>query len=319
MILDLVALVGGMILLVVGGDWLVRGAIALARALNVPTLLIGLTVVAFGTSAPEMIVSVQAGLRNAPGIAYGNIVGSNIANVGLALGLPALICAVRAPDKAFRDVSFMLLGCIVFSLMTFDGNLSLTDGLILLTLIAAYVGFSARDALSGDPTVVRAVEEEIAEAPTKIWLVVLYLIGGLLALPFGADFLVGSASNIARAVGVDDAVIGLTAVAVGTSLPEIATALQCARRKQSDIIMGNVIGSNLFNVLAVGGALGVAGAVSGYGAPTPPTLIADNLVMLIAVGLCAEIVFVRMAIGRVGGLALIAAYAAYVAFIAVRA
>ncbi len=308
-------------MLIAGGEALVRGAVALGRAMRVPSLLVGLTVVAFGTSAPELVVSINAVIRDAAGVAYGNIVGSNIANVGLALSLPALIHPVQPPQKgAARSATAMLVSSLIFAaFMLFTGGVTGVSGAILIAGLIVYLAVLWRDARSGDapPELAELEDDAPADHGPRLKMAG-YLLFGLVALPLGSDWLVTAAINLASDVGVSDEVIGLTAVAVGTSLPEIATVTASALKRESGLTLGNVMGSNIFNVLAVGGGLGVAAQAAGKTASTPLGFQWDLGAMLAMVALCAVAVYVRRPLGRVVGVSLLALFCVYVVSVGIR-
>jgi len=260
MLTAVIQLVAGFLLLVWGADRLVAGASATARNLGVSPLIIGLTVIGFGTSAPELVVSAIATLKGNPGLAVGNAIGSNIANIGLVLGITALIYPLRLESTALkREYPVLLLIMLVCFLMALNGNYSHLEGWILLAGLLAVIFWIIRIGLhrpSSDPL----AEEFDAEIPKNVpttkalfWLVV-----GLIVLPVSSTFLVDGAITIARSLHVTDTVIGLTIVALGTSLPELATAITAALHKEDDLAIGNIIGSNIFNLL---GVLGIAAVI----------------------------------------------------------
>ena len=260
MLISITQLIGGFILLVWGADRLVAGASALARNLGVSPLIIGLTIVAFGTSAPELIVSAVAAYRGNPGLAVGNAIGSNIANVGLILGVTAAIYPLRVESETLkREYPVLMLIMIGSFIMAADLVFDRTEGWLLLfgllALVIWMVRFGMRRGIE-DP-LAREFEAEIPrDMPTRF--AVLWLVVGLIVLPLSSSFLVDGAVFIARSLHVSEAVIGLTIIALGTSLPELAAALTSALRQEDDLAIGNVIGSNMFNIL---GVLGIAAAV----------------------------------------------------------
>lgn len=302
MLLD-IALVGlGLVLLFFGGDLLVRGAVALAARLSVPPLLIGLTIVGFGTSMPELLVSLNAAFAGLPDIAVGNVVGSNTANILLILGLAVLVAPLptRIPGLS-RDLAVMLASAGLLAVLAMDGRIAGWQGLLLLTLLAAYLVYGAIRGRS------RGAEEPDTGSSLKLWQMLGFLAAGLAALVFGADFLVDGATSLARGVGVSDAVIGLTIVAVGTSLPELATSVVAAMKRQPEIAVGNVVGSNIFNIL---GILGVTAAISPV--PVAPQMVAFDIPVMLAVSLAiAALLTVVHRVPRWAGLALLAVYAWY--------
>lgn len=306
MVLDLGMIVGGLVLLVLAGDALVRGAVNLALRLGIPALIVGLTVVAFGTSAPELLVSVQAVLAGAPALALGNVIGSNTANILLVLGIPALIAAIPVTRALAGDWVMMMGASLLFIALAFAGPLTWWHGLVLLAGLAGMLGISyaravahrngaAEDDLEG-------VEEGIAG-----WKIAALLIGGLIGLPVGAHLLVTGSVSIARDLGVSEAVIGLTLVAVGTSLPELATSIAAALRREAGVVMGNVLGSNIFNLLGIMGVAALIGPM-----PLPEQMLRLDLwVMLGTSAVLALWIFAGRPIGRMSGVALIAGYGLY--------
>lgn len=251
-----IKLLAGFVLLFFGGDWLVEGGVALARRFRISPLVIGMTIVAFGTSAPELLVSLISAIKGSAGIAIGNVVGSNIANIGLILGLTALICPIETDNsKVIRHGSIMIVASLLLIVFALNSGITRIEGLILFACLILFTTISVRkgrtqqqetdiDDLEGKPMTVLAA----------IGLIVLSC--GMLA--FGADILVDGATTVASALGVSDKVIGLTIVALGTSLPELAASVAAAFKKQMDISIGNIIGSNIFNILCV---LGVSASI----------------------------------------------------------
>ncbi|WBL33409.1 calcium/sodium antiporter [Sinirhodobacter sp. HNIBRBA609] len=311
MLVDLVKIAAGLGLLVVAGDVLVKGSVALALRLGIPALIVGLTVVAFGTSAPEMMVSVAAVLEGAPAIALGNVVGSNTANILLVLGLPAIISAIRTDEHDTRESYVIMLGAsLLFILLSFMGPLGWPHALVLLGALALILFRQIREALSHRAS--RAEEEiEGADIHMRWGKIGLFIVLGLIGLPIGADFLVDGASSIARAYGISEAVIGLTLVAVGTSLPELATSVNAAIRGRADVALGNVIGSNIFNLLCIIGVSGLVGQL-----PVPEQMLRFDLwVMLGASLLIAPLIFYRWPFTRMIGIGFTVVYAAYVVFL----
>ena len=252
--MDTAMTVGGLVLLMVGADYLVRGAVGIARAMGVSALVIGLTVVALGTSLPELVISLKAALDGSPGIAVGNIVGSNIANILLILGVAGLISPIRCSRMAiFRDGSAMLAATAFFIVAGLLDMLNLVYGIAALLLLAGYMYGSYRsDKKAGDGLHAQEAAE-IESIAGATWLSVIAVIAGLVGVFAGARFLVEGAQGLARAFGVSEEVIGLTLVAFGTSVPELATTVVAALRRHADVALGNVIGSNLFNLLGVMG------------------------------------------------------------------
>lgn len=251
--------VGGFVILVVAAELMVRGAVVLADRMGISPMVIGMTVVAFGTSAPELVVSLQASLSGSPGLAVGNIVGSNIANIWLILGAACLVTPILAkPDALKRDVVLLVGGSILFAGLTLTGELNILAGIVLLVVFA---GFLAASYFRGaeDPDIAQEQREEIEELEkgiiSNVPVAAIAAIIGVVGLAFGADLLVQGGSQIARSFGVSEEVIGLTLFAFGTSLPELAASVVAAYRGHPDVAIGNVIGSNVFNMLLVGGVM----------------------------------------------------------------
>ena len=310
----------GLVILLLAGDALVKGAVNLSLRLGVPALIVSLTIVAFGTSAPELLISVNAVLDGKPGLALGNVVGSNTANILLVLGIPAILSVLHTSECNTRKTYvFMLIGTVIFIGLAFMGEFNITSGLILLALLS----FILTDAFleAGRHRKANAAlmlaeadgEEDIEGADPDMpwWQIVVFLVLGLIGLPLGADLLVDNASIIAQRYGVSDAVIGLTLVALGTSLPELATTVMAALRKQADVALGNVIGSNMFNLLAIIGITAIVGPI-----PVEAEFLRFDLwVMLGASLLIIPFVFFKQDIGRVWGVVLTGLYLTYVTIV----
>ena len=303
MIVDILLIVSGLALLVFGGDYLVRGAVALALKLGIAPVIVGLTVLAFGTSAPELIVSVAAALGGQPGIALGNVVGSNIANVLVILGATAVIAPVLSNDDELKiSWVYAMVASALLIVLCFAGPLVWWHGAILLTGLALTLYMQISRARQGQA---EAPELEVSTDSSRqiaIWLVV-----GLVLLPIGAQLLVNGATDIARSFGISEAVIGLTLVAIGTSLPELAASVASALRGRADMALGNVIGSNLFNILAILGITAFFGPLE-----VPEQMLRFDLwFMLATTALLGPFLLRHIAIGRVAGAALLSIYAAY--------
>lgn len=303
---DFILLAAGLALLVFAGDALVRGAVALSLRLGVSALVVSLTVVAFGTSAPELLVSVKATLEGAPGLVFGNVVGSNIANILLVLGAPALITAIHLgqPDTP-RNLVMMLAATLLFIGVCSMGGLTFWVGVAFLVLLIAILYDAYRQAVASRQTDVELEEDTDGMSNLAIGLSIL---GGLIGLPIGAHLLIDGARAIALDFGVSEAVIGLTLVAIGTSLPELATTVMAALRKQADVAVGNAIGSNLFNILAVSGAAALFGDL-----PTPDGFLELDLwIMLGASLILAPFIIFKRDIGKVMGVVFLGAYGGYI-------
>ena len=304
MLIDLLLVAGGLVLLLVAGDFLVRGAVNLSLRLGIPAFLVGMTVVAFGTSAPELLVSVQAVLADAGGLALGNVVGSNIANILLVMGAPALLAPVVIGRESRRDFGIMIGATLLFIALAFSGVIGLWQALVLLAAFAVFMGDSI---LRGRKARVAVEELEGADPDLQGPKIAIYLALGLAGLPIGAHLLVTGAVDIAAALGVSDVVIGLTIVAIGTSLPELATTLMAALRREGGVALGNILGSNIFNLLLI---LGVAGLVGPMTVPAE-MLRLDLWVMLGASLLLAPFIWTGRPIGRMFGAVLLLAYGGY--------
>lgn len=292
----------GLLGLFLGGEYLVRGASSIARHFKLSPMVIGLTIVGFGTSAPELLVSVQAALEGQPAIAVGNVLGSNIANILLILGVSAAIAALMIPvQKLWRDLTFMLAATALVWWMLLDGTVSRLEGAVLVT---GLIGFLLSAFFLGAPE-----GQDDATPLPKMAVAVAQTIGGLVVLVIGARLLVDSATEIARTFGVSEAVIGLTIVAVGTSLPELATSVIAAMRKQTEIAVGNVVGSNIFNIL---GILGITALITPIPADARFASADMYWVAATAIGLTV-VAAVLKGIPRIAGVGLLLAYGGYVA------
>ncbi|MEM9434323.1 MAG: calcium/sodium antiporter [Pseudomonadota bacterium] len=296
----------GLLLLLFAGDALVRGAVNLSLRLGVPALIVSLTIVAFGTSAPELLISIQSILDGVPGIAIGNVVGSNTANILLVLGVPALLAGLFTQGTDTRkNFTMMIAASLLFIILCFFGPLTIWHGLILLFGLAYMLWDAFREAQGhmrfGE------TEPEGADPSMRGWKIAFFLIAGLIGLPLGASLLVDGSVVIARDFGVSETVIGLTLIAIGTSLPELATTIMAAYRRSADVALGNVIGSNVFNLLAIIGISSLVGPI-----PVPPEFLwLDLWVMLGASLLLTPIVLYNQKIGRRWGVVLVGLYIAY--------
>ncbi len=320
MLQQVLMFLAGLAVLVVGADVLVRGASRLAVSFGVSPLVVGLTVVAFGTSAPEMAVSVGSALAGTPDLAIGNVVGSNIANVLLILGISALITPLLVDEQIIRqEIPIMIGASALLVVMALDGNIGVLESIVLFALVIAYTVFLVIQSRRAS----KAVQDEFETGiPTSTWdshwaVQIGLIAAGLAMLVVGADWLVDAAVAFARAFGVSDLVIGLTVVAVGTSMPEIATSIVAAMRGQRDIAVGNVVGSNVFNILAV---LGAAGIASGAGLPVSEAARNFDLWVMLAVAFaCLPIMITGREIARWEGVVFLAYYAAYTAWLVLQA
>ena len=304
--MDYIFLIIGFVLLIKGADFFVDGSAALAGYLKVPSVIIGLTIVAIGTSLPEAAVSISAGLAGSNEIAVSNIVGSNIFNTLVVVGASALIRPFKADSQIVkRDLPVNFVVTIILYLFVIGGMLSRIEGLILLVGIITYITVMVRSALKN------RVEEEIE--PISLSKAALFIALGLAAVVFGGDVVVDSATAIAKSLGLSETLIGLTIVAIGTSLPELVTSVVASRKGESGLALGNAIGSNIFNILFI---LGMSSTLM------PIPVVSENITdTLVLIGICVLIyAFARFGekIGRGKGLTMIAIYIAYTAYIIMR-
>ena len=300
----------GLFLLLISGDFLVKGAIQLSNRLGVSALLVSLTVVAFGTSAPELIVAIKATLSGSPGLAMGNVVGSNIANILLVLGLPTLIMGLKNNiTDTKRSFGFMIAASVLFIMFGMSGSFSWVYGIVLLSLLAFFLFDTFRQNSK------KALNGEILEFQQRTlhswWTIIFFLTLGVIGLPLGADLLVTNASALAKGYGVSDAVVGLTLVAIGTSLPELATTFVAFVRKKAEVVLGNLIGSNIFNLLAI---IGITSLISPV--PVDPIFIKfDFWIMLGASVLIAPFILLNIKFNRFYGFVFVALYISYLSVI----
>jgi len=308
MVVQLLWLGLGLALLTAGAEGLVRGGASLARRLGLTPLVIGLTVVAFGTSAPEMVVSVGGAINGHGDIAVGNVVGSNIFNIGVILGLAALISPLRIKLSLIKlDAPLMIAVSLLATWLIASGTIPRPGGAVLLTLLVGYTVFSIYMARREAAAEVRAeFESGVPRSTATWWLDLLFVLGGLGLLVLGSTWMVGSATAIARTLGAGEAVIGLTIVAAGTSMPELATSVVAAFRRQADIAVGNIVGSNLFNLL---GILGLAATVRPLSAPGISRL--DLAVMMAYAVALLPLIWTGQKLQRGEGAVLLAGYLVY--------
>jgi cation:H+ antiporter len=309
-----VLLIIGLALLTVGAEVLVRGASSLARAVGLPSLVIGLTVVAFGTSAPELAVSVKASVSGQADIALGNVIGSNIFNVLFILGLSALIVPLIASKQLVRfDVPVMIFASGLLWLLTLDGSVGRVEGGCLLAGVVAYTAFLVYLGRKNGQQRTK-LDDNIDTPPRKAknsWLAVGLVVLGLAMLVFGARWLVAGEVDLARTLGVSELMIGLTIVAAGTSMPEVATSVVASLRGERDIAIGNVVGSSIFNILAV---LGLSAAAAPRGIAAAPSALRFDIPVMTAVAFaCLPIFFTGGRISRWEGVLFLGYYAAYLA------
>lgn len=305
----IIKIVVGFTLLFFGGDWLVDGGVALARKFRISSLVIGMTIVAFGTSAPELLVSMTSSIKGSAGIAMGNVLGSNIANIGLILGLTAILCPIPTQNrKVTANGLVMIAASLLLLIFSLNDGISRTEGIILFAGIILFTVISIRKGHSGKSD--EDTDTGVQEKSISTGLALLLLILSCVMLAFGADFMVDGATVLAKAIGVSDKVIGLTVVALGTSLPELAASVAAAIKKEMDISIGNIIGSNIFNILCV---LGVSGSIR----PIPFDYMQYRTDFVIMMAFAAGLIILiqpwkpQGKLGRLSGLLLFAAYAVY--------
>ncbi|WP_278923304.1 calcium/sodium antiporter [Pseudophaeobacter profundi] len=307
----------GLVILLLAGDALVRGAVNLSLRLGVPALIVSLTIVAFGTSAPELLIAINAVAVDADGIALGNVVGSNTANILMVLGIPALIATLHTSQcDSRKSYVFMLVASLLFIGLAMCGTLTIWSGLILLAALTFFLADAFREARAHRKTCCGEADEDLleglegleeADPDMPYWRIGIYLVLGLIGLPLGADLLVDNATIIARMYHISETVIGLTLVAIGTSLPELSTTVMATLRRQADVALGNVIGSNMFNLLAIIGLATLVGPIS----VDPEFLRFDLWVMLAASLLIVPFVFLKKDITRAWGIGLSGLYITY--------
>lgn len=320
LIMPIIFVLVGLTLLVGAGDLLIRGSVAVASRLGVSTLVVGLTVVAFGTSAPELLVGIDAVMKGAPTLAIGNVVGSNIANILLVLGAPALIAPlVCDAPRLGRNIVFMLFVSVLVIVIGFLGPIGFYEGLGLTLLLVGFLYLSVKQAREDGEEADQTAEVEYGLEDHGVELDnlpnlnkgVLFLIIGLIGIAAGADFLVDGAVTIAQSLGVAESIIGLTLVAIGTSLPELVTSVASALKGHSDVAVGNVIGSNVFNLL---GILGISSLVGDI--PVPRGFLAVDLWVMLGASLALLVFFgLKKPIGRVSGLAMLLLYVGYMVYL----
>jgi len=307
--IDILMILGGLVLLFFGGEGLIKGAVSLARNFGLSKLLVSAVVVGFGTSMPEMTVSVGAALKGASDIAIGNVVGSNIANILLIIGFAAIMCPIFIAGAAVKRDTFVMLGAsLALCGLAMTGMISFVAGLVMFAALIAYIAWSYTQDKKGGAETAAHIEEDIeGESQLSRFKATVYALCGLALLIGGAYILVEGAVSIARDFGISEAVIGLTIVAVGTSLPELATAVVAAMRKHSDVIIGNILGSNIFNILAI---LGVTAMISPI--PIAAQIATFDVWVMLGIATFLSIYLLRgVTIGRMSGLAMIGTYIIY--------
>ncbi len=306
---------GGFVLLLFGAEYLVRGAVSLARKLNVSKMIIGMTIVAWGTTSPELVVSLQAAANNLPGISIGNVVGSNIANILLILGTSAVIFPIAIqPSVIYRDASMMLGSALLFTALALYGTIERWQAGVMVALLVVFTLYAfhterKKGAMDDPGDLAEELEEEFEEGPKSTWLAVVAVLGGVAAVVVGARLLVAAAVTAAQYFGVKEEVIGLTIVAVGTSLPELATAVVAARKGHSEIAVGNIMGAGIYNLLMIIGLVGLIVPI-----PIPQQILVFDLWAMIAVTvMMLSFLIFRGGISRPVGAMFLSAFVAYTA------
>lgn len=311
----------GLVLLVVTAEIMIRGAVGLATHFGMSPLLVGMTVVALGTSAPELVVALDAAINGTPAVATGNVVGSNIANVLLIVGAAALLTPiVRRPNGRKRDGLLLIFFTVLFLMVGRTGEIGFASGALLLLVFVVYMGVTIRqgmavlsngsDASGNTPDGSSDdVDDVLSSAPKNLWLAALATVGGLVGIAFGADLTVTGGVSIARTYGVSEEVIGLTLIAVGTSLPELAATVVAARRGHPDVALGNILGSNMFNMLAIAGITAMVTPL-----PVSASMIAFDLWVILATSVVvAPVLMGRLPMTRFAGFVFLLLYAGYLA------
>ncbi len=306
-ILSLLALIIGFILLVKGADFFVDGAAGIAGKFGIPQIVIGLTIVAMGTSAPEAAVSITAAFQGNADITIGNIVGSNILNILIILGIASTITSIAIQKNTIRiEIPFMILISVALFLMGLDGVITKIDGVILILLFITYLSYLFISSKKAKEDSQEQVELR------KNYILILFLLGGLISVIIGSKLVVYGATKIAEAIGVSERFIGLTVVALGTSLPELFTSVSAARKGNADIAIGNIVGSNIFNILFV---VGVTSLITNV--PYQAKFTVDSAVMIGAAVMLWLCVFKTKKLGRAAGICMLVAYAAYFAYLCI--
>lgn len=307
-LINLGMLIFGFVLLIKGADVFVEGASKIATMLKIPQIVIGLTIVAFGTSAPEAAVSIASAFKGTAGIAIGNIIGSNICNVLLILGAAGTVGALSIKKNTYKiETPFVILiSLVLIGLGYFDGGISKLDAAILWGFFLLFLYYLYRLTLSGEDAGDDIPELEEGD---KLWKLLIMLVLGMAAIVAGSQFTVDGASNIAKTLGVSDRIIGLTIVAIGTSLPELVTSVSASLKGKTDIAIGNVIGSNIFNILFV---LGTAGLVSPSVIPFDPNFITDGIISIAAIVAFMLFIGKDMKLKKAGAIIMLVSYFAYI-------
>lgn len=307
----IVLLIIGLIVLIIGGDYLVRGSSSIALRLHLSPLVVGLTIVAFGTSAPELLISIQSALKGSPDIAMGNVVGSNICNLALVLGITAVVNPVKVQLNSIRvDWPVTMGSSILLYLMVLEGMLTAVEGIIFVIALIIYIVFIVTNSRKAVKSAKLKLDlPDLPDAPKKqIWKDIFFIIIGCVALFFGSEWFVISAKDLALSLGVEERVVGLTIVALGTSLPELVTAAVASYKGESDLALGNLMGSNIFNILSILGITAIIQPISVH----EVILNKDIIWMLMITLMILPLMIVRREVGRGDGTVLLIVYAVYI-------
>jgi cation:H+ antiporter len=316
---DLIFFSAGLLLLYFGSLWLVQGSAGLARSLGVRPIVIGLTVVAFGTSAPELLISVVSAIKGKSMIAVGNVIGSNICNIALVLGLAAVFNPIKShPTVLSRDIPLMLAISVYLLLLSLNSTLGRLEGFSLLVGIVLYTWYNYAIAVKEAPVPVEVLEQLPSKAVSSRGFQVLLIAVGIAGVVVGADFLVDAAVNIMTVFGVSEKFVGLTVVAFGTSLPELATSVMAACKGEMDISIGNLVGSNVFNILSVLGAAALIRPIQIPGGFIESGLLIDYLVMIFTSCLPWFMMRKDLTLSRANGLILLGCYGGYLGYLVMR-
>lgn len=312
MLLNIIILIVGFVLLIKGADLLVESAASVAGKMHIPQIIIGLTIVAMGTSAPEAAISIQAAIKDQVGITIGNVLGSNILNILLILGLTAIFKTIHVKtDTIQKEIPFIAIATIIFTILGIRGRLiSRVNGVIFLVMLAFFMYYTVYKAKKGREELLASGDEEPEEGQRSILVLFILFLVGLVMLIFGSDMIVDSASYIAKALGMSDRLIGLTIVAFGTSLPELITSLTALKKENPDMAIGNVVGSNVFNLLFIIGVVAVIHPI-----PFPSTFIIDSMVALFAVILLYLMTFRDKDLNRKEGIIFVICYIIYTIYL----
>lgn len=303
--MDVIWLILGLGLLIVSGDYLVKGAVGVAEKFKISPLVIGMTVVSFGTSAPELFVSVKAALIGSQDLAIGNVIGSNIANIALVLAITVIIFPIVVErNSKLIDWPMMMFSSILFYVFSLDNQINTWEGLIMVTLLGLFTFFLIRNSRKLN----LELDEDIDGKPSNFPLILVFLIGGLVGLKIGADLLLDGAIGIAKSFGMSEKTIGSTIIAFGTSVPELVASGVAAFRKQTDISLGNLIGSNIFNVLIVIGITAIITPID-----VAESVLTFDMYWMLGIALALyPMMFIGKKMGRIHGLILLAAYITYI-------